>query len=106
MEAAANTVDWYDFVVVETIDFTDDDFRLPTILPVFPTGPVEEPMQTEDVSMDVEDEEPKAKPAEFKVKKDYIKGQAPSTISKALKFAVCPKCGKEIPVDEMEEHMR
>jgi hypothetical protein len=54
-----------------------------------------------EVDMDVE-AKPKA-PSEIKIRKDYVKSMVPH---KSVKTAICPKCGLEIPVDEMAEHIR
>jgi len=43
------------------------------------------------------------KKPEIKIKRDYVKGPA---AAKSVRVQVCPKCGQEIPVDEMEQHMK
>jgi len=94
----ATNIDWYDFVVVETIDFTEEVIAVPSIPDSIPIDQMDEEME---VDMDVE-AKPKA-PSEIKIRKDYVKSMVPH---KSVKTAICPKCGLEIPVDEMAEHIR
>ncbi len=100
------TIDWHDFVVVETITFEDEPLpRIP--VPEEPTtqpqaGPTE--MDTDDIEMDVEEPVPK-KPLEIKVRKDYVKPTL-GAVTHGAKFQKCPQCGQDIPVDEMERHIK
>jgi splicing factor 3A subunit 1 len=107
---ANQMIDWHDFVIVETITF-DDEMPQPTVpLPMpasVPTAATQEDtsteMETEDVEMDVE--EPVKKPSsEMRIRKDYVK---PALGAKAgPKFQRCPRCGQDIPTDQMDEHVR
>jgi len=62
-------------------------------------------METEDVEMDVEEQPVSKKPPEIKVRKDYVKPTLGVT-SSGPKFQRCPQCGQDIPVDEMQEHIK
>lgn len=50
----------------------------------------------------METDEPVKPQAEIKIRKDYIRG---SNLNKP-RLQVCPRCGQEVPVDDMAEHMR
>eukprot|EP00005_Dracoamoeba_jomungandri_P005637 CAMPEP_0174261986 /NCGR_PEP_ID=MMETSP0439-20130205/12706_1 /TAXON_ID=0 /ORGANISM="Stereomyxa ramosa, Strain Chinc5" /LENGTH=617 /DNA_ID=CAMNT_0015346611 /DNA_START=1 /DNA_END=1850 /DNA_ORIENTATION=+ len=91
-------IDWHDFVIVETITF-DEDRRKPKPKPA--PKPKEEAVDMDmeiDMDMDMEEEQ------EIKIKRDTQVAPQPET--RTFKFQVCPKCGEEIPIDEMEEHMK
>lgn len=64
-------IDWHDFVIVETIDFNDEEIPAGTPAPTTTqAAPIQEvEMDTEDMDMDVDDKKP-----ELKIKKDYVKG--------------------------------
>jgi len=103
-------IDWHDFVVVETITF-DDEISLPPPekLVTEPPKQVDE-SDTMEVEMDTEMEiEPKVPPEPEKplqIRTDYNKRTRSLAEQRSTKFQVCPKCGQEIPVEEMEEHMK
>jgi splicing factor 3A subunit 1 len=57
--------------------------------------------------MEMETEEEVQKPpSEIKVRKDYVKGSRAPEAVVAVQYSKCPKCGQDIPVDELAEHMR
>lgn len=107
---AMSLIDWHDFVVVETITF-DDEISLPPPekLVTEPPKQVDE-SDTMEVEMDTEMEiEPKVPPEPEKplqIRTDYNKRTRSLAEQRSTKFQVCPKCGQEIPVEEMEEHMK
>ena len=64
-----------------------------------------------EVEMETEMEVEVSKPEpEMKVRKDYVPGIKPAVPSAlatpSLKYQLCPKCGQQIPVDEMAEHLK
>jgi splicing factor 3A subunit 1 len=130
-------IDWHDFVIVETIDFFDDEelpapFSHSQLLELSKKPPVfaeklEEAMETDE--MEMEDVAPMSAPSpppppvvpvvpppptakvedmddeSIKIVKDYdysrVRQQARNT-----GYQICPKCGQQVPVEEMAEHMR
>ncbi|GAM22402.1 hypothetical protein SAMD00019534_055770 [Acytostelium subglobosum LB1] len=110
------SIDWHDFVVVDTIDFADDDLStLPPpktfeqLLKFHEEEEAAEKSRENDmeVEMDTEmdmDMEPVKEP-KLKVVKDYTKTTKPMAQTKKI-TQVCPMCKQEIPLDQMEEHMR
>lgn len=106
-------IDWHDFVVVETIEFFDNEDEEQA--PDSPAANVEnKPSQMEtdadadmDMDMDMEEEQPKPRPpSEMKIRKDYVKPTGPVVNKSQLKYQMCPKCGQEIAVEDFEEHMK
>ncbi|CEI87839.1 hypothetical protein G6F70_005568 [Rhizopus microsporus] len=139
------SIDWNDFVVVETVEFTDADEQADLPPPMslaelesmslaqkrmaaMPELPKEEEtkadMEIDDVDMEASDEEPAEEeqppaPASrivpkvpevngpIKIRTDYKPKLAGAAGNKAsVPMQTCPRCGKEIPVTEMDEHMR
>jgi len=108
-EELVSLIDWHDFVIVETIDFQDEE-----------GGQVleqqqqqqETEMETEDMDMEMQTDEAEPQQQsvsrmEMNVRKDYVKPSAASSnVLRALQYQLCPKCGQEIPIDEMEQHMK
>jgi len=103
-DETVTAIDWHDFVVIYTIDFQDEAAVIPepppAALPPPPEETVEVEMETEDMEIE---EEPVRRPSEINIRKDYVKGGA---ASESKKYQVCPKCGQEIAVEDMDEHMR
>eukprot|EP01133_Synstelium_polycarpum_P007360 gene7360-8573_t len=111
------SIDWHDFVVVDTIDFTGDDLsELPCPRTFEQLLKLEDEdtsgsndkeemdveMETEmDMDMDMEPAEPK-----LRVVKDYTKATKPAGQAAPRITQQCPMCKLEIPLDEMAEHMR
>eukprot|EP01027_Heterolobosea_sp_BB2_P013520 GEZU01019501.1.p1 GENE.GEZU01019501.1~~GEZU01019501.1.p1 ORF type:complete len:350 (-),score=109.18 GEZU01019501.1:134-1183(-) len=105
-------IDWHDFVVVETIDFNDEEEIMPPA----------ETQQEADMEMDVDmEDEAKEQPAvqevplededediTLKVRKDYVKPtKKPAvTVEKAEQFVKDPISGELIPLSKASEHMR
>jgi splicing factor 3A subunit 1 len=129
-------IDWHDFVIVETIDFYDDERDLPapaTYEQLMGEGGAEEKaeveMETDEMEMEEEEEPPKPPSPPSP---PFIPERVPAPPSpppegprvepklKILKepikrdtadktnvlMQVCPRCGQKVPVDEMAEHMR
>jgi len=94
----ASLIEWHDFVIVETINFADEEAP-PISMEQERTAVVE--METEDMEMEV-DEKPKP-PSEMRIRKDYVK---PSARPEPVKVQRCPKCGQDIPVDQIDAHMK
>mmetsp|Transcript_7963 Transcript_7963/g.10953 ORF Transcript_7963/g.10953 Transcript_7963/m.10953 type:complete len:624 (+) Transcript_7963:38-1909(+) len=112
-EKTPAVIDWHDFVVVETIDFMDEEEQLAAMAGLTPLQPMLQtptvapapPKVEEDIEMetdDMETDEPVKPQTEIKIRKDYIRG---SNLNKT-RLQVCPRCGQEVPVDDMAEHMR
>ncbi|PRP87116.1 hypothetical protein PROFUN_01378 [Planoprotostelium fungivorum] len=101
---SVTSIDWHDFTVVYTIDFQDE--APAPIVPEIPMN-IPIPVPEEDIAMDTEDmeveDEPVRRPTEIRLRKDYVKG---GVVSSGPKYQVCPKCGKDIAVEDMDEHMR
>ncbi|EGC34429.1 hypothetical protein DICPUDRAFT_153372 [Dictyostelium purpureum] len=125
------SIDWHDFVIVDTIEFNEEDLEdLPPpktfeqLLNGDILGVEEDQNDNQDVEMDVEmdmgeddmdqDEQPeqpeqsssnKVDQSKLKIVKDYQK-----TVSKPQnqpkRTQICHFCKQEIPLDEMQEHMR
>ncbi|EGG13769.1 ubiquitin domain-containing protein [Cavenderia fasciculata] len=121
------SIDWHDFVVVDTIDFTNEDLELLPSPKTFEEllkiseesladdngegdGEMDVDMDMEDVDMDGGDKEPEAPTArpKLKVVKDYTKAKTVAAAGSEPKRITqpCPMCGQDIPLDEMQEHMR
>lgn len=94
-------IDWYDFVVVETITFDDDDDEQAATA----TADAEAGKGSDDEDMDMdmdEDEDDEPKP-ELKVVEDYVPQAAPATSQPAQLMSVD---GKTVSTAEANEHMR
>lgn len=122
-ETMSANIDWHDFVIVETIDFRDED-QLGNIgngvgsnsatganvsMPM-PSNIISDEMETEmEVEMEVEqpsmDITMSKPPSEMRIRRDYVKPTS-RVVDSSKKTTKCPKCGMDIPVDEIEEHMR
>ncbi|KAI8383019.1 Pre-mRNA splicing factor PRP21 like protein-domain-containing protein [Blakeslea trispora] len=129
------SIDWHDFVVVETVEFTqaDEQADLPPPmslaelesmslaqkrLAAMPTEINKKEEEPEDVDMDQSDDEeaapaPVTTPkipdttAPIKIRTDYKPKLLGTTpIKVTVPTELCPRCGEAIPVDEMAEHMR
>lgn len=114
-------IDWQDFVVVEKIDFEDDEDEEAEGEESVPGTSVgggggedddvamdEEEMLTEETEIEnIDLSKPEPEP-EMKIRKDFVGRVQPQTGSayKNLRYAICPQCGQAVPVEEMEEHMR
>jgi len=146
------SINWQDFVVVQTIEFTeaDDAVELPTpkslrelenmslaqkrmvqILAETEHAPVDGPQDIEiddnddDVDMEDSDEEQEEEQEQsgrsnevvmtapltglpMKIKEDYVpkafKGRTGAALQEATQ--TCPRCGEQIPMSEMDEHVR
>ena len=102
-----STIDWHDFVIVETITFTKEA----------PTIPPPPPMPQQDNKMEIEEKyvvpEPQrsapmpVKPVSgIKIREDYIPQlNAAARVSTASSF-IDPNTGNVIPIDQSAEHMR
>ena len=110
MLGGSSRVDWYDFVVVETIDFPVDEVveslpPPPPPLPPPPTAEVKKPRRYEAMDMDDDDDDNEA----IKVVGDYT----PKVVSAQDKFSsesrthvIDPITKRIIPIADMSEHMR
>lgn len=120
---AYQSIDWFDFIVVETIDFPEDELLEGTVpkqpLPSGVQAPAHAPLKTQsvnvpppppsrpttsilpladqDMDMDMDD-------GDLKVVSNYIPRTAQSTSSTLM--MVDPISGKAIPADKVEDHMR
>eukprot|EP01121_Diplochlamys_sp_Union-15-3_P022121 TRINITY_DN9320_c0_g1_i1.p1 TRINITY_DN9320_c0_g1~~TRINITY_DN9320_c0_g1_i1.p1 ORF type:complete len:683 (-),score=164.86 TRINITY_DN9320_c0_g1_i1:23-2071(-) len=102
-------IDWHDFVVVETITFDEESLGNTT---AGTTASVTQPeskvvdmdMDTEDAEMEIETKGEPDRP--LPIRTEYTRRTRPLSDQRSVKYQVCPKCGQEIRVDEMEEHMK
>ncbi|EFA83991.1 ubiquitin domain-containing protein [Heterostelium album PN500] len=116
-------IDWHDFVVVDTIDFTGDDLESLPPPKTFEQlikhqfdedADREEEMDVEmDTEMDMDDGDSASTTAtsektesKLKIVKDYQKTNKPVASTQKKITQACPICKQEIPLDEMQEHMR
>ena len=109
---AFQQIDWHDFVVVETIDFGEDE-ELPA--PGAAPGVVQdEDVGDEDMDMDMdmsESEEETAPtvsvPADsgIKIRSDYVPQVGVEKKQKVTHF-IDPKTGKQVPIEDASDHMR
>ena len=113
--AARSMIDWHDFVVVETITFDDedeDDLPAPQKVPNAATRSAADDDDDGDMEMDVEEESSSAATAtldddeaEIKVRRDYVPAWARADNRSRL-TQLCPICGQDIAINDLEEHMR
>lgn len=129
--SALQSIDWYDFSVVETIEFDDDELYEPAgMLPGFAatTGLTQRANTDEDMDMDMDmdEDEDESRPShaaplltsvedtpadededDLHVVTDYKPRTAGQSKDKAAPtMMVDPISGKAIAVDQMSEHMR
>eukprot|EP01117_Protostelium_nocturnum_P007814 TRINITY_DN2796_c0_g1_i1.p1 TRINITY_DN2796_c0_g1~~TRINITY_DN2796_c0_g1_i1.p1 ORF type:complete len:631 (+),score=218.91 TRINITY_DN2796_c0_g1_i1:137-2029(+) len=100
-------IDWHDFVVVYTIDFQDEQAAAPEMEQPSANVGVEDDqdVEMETDEMEVEEEEPvMRRPTEINIRRDYVKGS--NQPEAKIQYQKCPKCHNDIPVNEMQEHMR
>ncbi|KAI9273660.1 Pre-mRNA splicing factor PRP21 like protein-domain-containing protein [Sporodiniella umbellata] len=129
------SVDWHDFVVVETVEFTDADEQADLPPPMslaelenmsmaqkrlaaMPEPTMEENVKPEadDVDMEASDEEtneqapsvivPKMPEGPIKIRTDYKPKLIGTQAKASVPMQICPRCGEAVPDTEMEEHMR
>jgi splicing factor 3A subunit 1 len=130
------SIDWHDFVVVETVEFTDSDEQsdLPppmslselenmslaqkrmASMPEATHMNAQAGTEVDDVDMDQSDDEsshhvnvPKLPDinAPIKIRTGYKPKLFGTTPTKGpTATALCPRCGEAIPIAEMDEHMR
>jgi len=109
LEQQFNTqINWHEFVIVETLDFFEDEIPIhppTTTKETRETTPTVDEMETD---MEVEDEHhPKPNSQiELKVRKDYTRPAVNPLKRGPIQYQVCPKCGQQVPIEEMQEHMR
>ncbi|KAL6077157.1 Splicing factor 3A subunit 1 [Balamuthia mandrillaris] len=124
-------IDWQDFVVVETIVFEEEESAPEALGAAGPSAAAAAPLEEgapsvaaqskraadEDMELEMEvemdmggiddDEE-----EEIRVVKNEDlarmerERQAAAAANRGIKYSICPKCGQEIPIEEMEEHMK
>lgn len=103
-------IDWEDFVIVQVIEFDDDDDKF--------VKPDIEQMGIEDVSTKIDEREQELQKELFQI--DGIK--TPSVVEPGMKIVenyerrrveekkdmtqICPRCHKNIPLSEWQEHLR
>lgn len=96
-EDLANAIDWHDFVLVETIDFAQDETVQPLVMPT---------SATEVDGMDVSDDEDGDNEM-IRVVPNYTpKVVASSQTSKSQTHVIDPITGKSVPAAQTSEHMR
>ena len=130
------SIDWHDFVVVETIDFyTEEDDSLPAPLSLaevvaqLRATAIEAPAAAQaqapamDVEMDEEErmlvtdsaaaaQQPPSMPAapapepQMKIVRNYKRPGQAAAGPDSVRFVVSPITGELVPVDQMAEHMR
>lgn len=94
---ARAVIDWHKFVIVETIDFNEEEeMPAPKKLQAEEAESEEKP---DEVEQELDEEE-----GPMNIRKDYkpnLPGGGPRR-----QLAKCPVCAQEMPVDELDEHMR
>ncbi|KFM23650.1 putative splicing factor 3A subunit 1 [Auxenochlorella protothecoides] len=85
--AAMQSIDWHDFVVVETIDFFEDE-----------TGALPPPMLLRDVESEEE--------AEVRIVRDYVRVDPRAGRADPTGYVTSPLTGELVAVGDMAEHMR
>lgn len=113
-------IDWFDFVVVETISF-DDEEAPPGPPPVLPGSaataaaaasqvPAEKAkvkIETmDDIDMEVEMDDDDDEDMKSKIRHEPFRPKPVPSTRVAASTYKCPKCGEVIPAEEAEEHMR
>lgn len=90
-ESLFESIDWHDFVIVETIEFGEEDNGLSLPQPIRVESLQKMPMteKREETTVEVEADE-----AEMEIEEETIDTQ------------ICPICSKQVPVNQIEEHMR
>mmetsp|Transcript_17190 Transcript_17190/g.23837 ORF Transcript_17190/g.23837 Transcript_17190/m.23837 type:complete len:701 (+) Transcript_17190:888-2990(+) len=104
-------IDWNEFVVVETITF--DDSKGKAEMPSAPGVPAPPPEEDDgDAEMEMEDDaememdaEVEEEDTEMNIRRDHIPVYSRASAT-SLRTQICSICNQEIPVEEMEEHMR
>lgn len=90
-------IDWHDFTLVATIDYEDE--------PTPAAGASASTAADEEMDVEMDTEMEVDKPAEpIKIKPNYQRTSAAA--QRSTQYQVCPRCGQEIPLDEMAEHMK
>ncbi|CAH1762760.1 12771_t:CDS:10 [Entrophospora sp. SA101] len=132
MQPAYASIDWHDFVIVETVEFTeaDETIDLPPPMSIMElenmtlaqkkmasVAMIENEME-QDASMEEESREvdqpaliteikPIETPGPMKIIKDYVpKAYALKNSTTEKPTQICPRCNQAIPVDEMDDHVR
>lgn len=130
---AYNSIDWHDFVVVETVEITEADEQIqlppPTSLEelqsmslaqkrradIIGEEPIEDGAESMDTDAPVVEESstiapppsisstPRPVDPSIKIKTDYV---PKSMRPRQVETKVCPICSQRIPVDQMNEHVR
>eukprot|EP01114_Cavostelium_apophysatum_P013706 TRINITY_DN3380_c0_g1_i2.p1 TRINITY_DN3380_c0_g1~~TRINITY_DN3380_c0_g1_i2.p1 ORF type:complete len:555 (-),score=200.20 TRINITY_DN3380_c0_g1_i2:30-1694(-) len=97
-----SAVDWHDFVVVETIEFLENDDEMVPEVPQLSTTV----RMAEDVDMEMEtDQDLKSRPPTgLNIRKDYVRPSARAGATTG--FVQCPRCQQQVPVEEIDEHMK
>ncbi|KDN44145.1 hypothetical protein K437DRAFT_248024 [Tilletiaria anomala UBC 951] len=141
LRAAFDEIDWQDFVIVQTVELTENDMHIDLPLPMsirdvenmtlaqkkLASMIVETDQQpgTADDAMEMEsgDEEgsddrkaedfiqvvKSTRAGDIKVRKNYqpkVLGQRQTAATASVGFTSCPVCGQQVPLNEMDEHVR
>lgn len=108
MQQMYMSVDWHEFVLVETIDFAEDE-TLDTSAP----EPLAPPSKSVEVDMEMEMDEPAPTQVPMTLDDDdqitVVRNYRPDIASNKVAPApemIDPITGRSIPVSEMSEHMR
>ncbi|CAG8437108.1 4206_t:CDS:2 [Diversispora eburnea] len=119
MQLAYASIDWHDFVIVETVEFTeaDETIDLPPPMSIMElenmtlaqkkmaSVNIIETQEDKAAEIDMEIKPPDTS-APMKIVKDYTpKAYAPKTNTEKPTL-ICPRCKQAIPVDEMDDHVR
>nr|CAG8507449.1 15628_t:CDS:10 [Entrophospora candida] len=136
MQPAYASIDWHDFVIVETVEFTeaDETIDLPPPMSIMELENMtlaqkkmasvamiesqDDKVDEQDASMEEESQEvdqpaliteikPIETPGPMKIIKDYVpKAYALKNSTTEKPTQICPRCNQAIPVDEMDDHVR
>ena len=101
-----DSIDWNDFVVVETVTFGSGVTFIPpvrpgeVILPARTTVSAQEEMVEEEINMDV------LAPEGIKIVTDYVRKRKNEGSTSEAKMVVCPITGQQVEADKFSEHLR
>ena len=97
-------IDWTQFIIVETIEFNEDEQERPDL---------QEQVTLEQLGIQKFEEQPSVSEVKpvissemepgMKIVEDYEK---PVDVQQVQTHQICPKCGKSIPQEEWKEHLR
>ena len=100
-------IDWHSFVIVETITFeAGENLERPKDFSgQKKTENNDDDDMDMDVDMEMDDDMDTQSTVNLQIRKDY-KPSFPGSSNKKISYQRCPVCFQDIPVDELDEHVR